>query len=162
MRLPHIAPLLAVLLASCGGAAPPRSPPEASLAGYAATTNALCSELASAVQRTFEGAASDPVAALTRYARDVHASGERFSKATPPAALERFHARAVRHLARESAALRKAADLSAAGDPAAALEALHLTGLLPDAIPAGVLRRAPACRGGGAVPATPAESVQEA
>src|SRR4051794_2900805 len=131
------------MLASCGGGEPPRAHPEASLGSYAATTNTLCAELASAVRRTFEDAPSDPVAALGHYARDVRASSKRFPGATPPATLERFHARAARHLARESAALRRAAELSAAGEPGAALEALHLTGLLPERIPAGVLRRAP-------------------
>jgi hypothetical protein len=153
--------LLAVMLASCGGTDPPRALPAASLGGYSASANALCAELAVAVRRTFRDAPEDPVAALGRYARDVHDSGSRFSQATPPASLRAFHARAVRHLARESAALRRAAELSAAGDPAAALEALHLTGLLPEAIPAGVLRRAPACRG-DAVPETPGGAVQEA
>lgn len=162
MRPSRIAPLLALALASCGGADPPRARPAASAGDYAATTNALCAELAAAVRRTFHDAATDPVAALGRYARDVHDSGKRFSEATPPASLRAFHARAVRHLARESASLRRAAELSAAGDPAAALRALHHTGLLPEAIPAVVLSRAPACRGGGVVPATPADPVVEA
>ena len=158
MRLPRIAVLLVVVLASCGGDDAPPPAPRASLGDYAATTNTMCSELASAVRRTFADVATDPVAALSRYAREVHDAGKRFSVATPPPELERFHAKAVRHLARESASLRRAAELGAAGDPAAALEALHLTGLLPDPIPATVLRRAPACRGAGipAVPAVPA------
>ena len=161
MRRLRFAPLLAVMLASCGGAEPPAARPAASLGGYATTTNTLCAELAAAVRQTFRDMPADPVAALARYAREVHDSGKRFSDATPPASLEGFHARAVRHLARESAALRRAAELSADGDPAAALKALHLTGLLPAGIPAGVLRRAPACRG-DVVPATPGDSVQEA
>ena len=56
MRPSRIAPLIAVLLASCGGAGTPRSRPAASLGDYAATTNALCSELAVAVRRTFHDA----------------------------------------------------------------------------------------------------------
>jgi hypothetical protein len=152
VRPPGIALLLAVLLASCGGDAAPRPVRAASIGDYAATTNTLCSQLASAVRRTFRDAPSDPVAALSRYARDVHDAGERFSQATPPAVLRSFHAAAVRHLARESAVLRHAADLSAAGDPAGALDALHLVGLLPDPIPGPVLRRAPACRGASLPP----------
>ena len=154
VRLPHIV-LLAVVLASCGGDGAPRRAPAASTSAYAASANTLCSQLASAVRRTFEDVGTDPVAALSHYARDVHAAGKRFSEATPPPALARFHATAVRHLARESAALRHAAELSAAGDPAAALDALHLTRLLPERIPAAVLRRAPACRGAG-IPEAPA------
>ena len=149
MRLPRIVLLLAVVLASCGGDDAPPPDPRASLGDYAATTNTMCTDLASAVRRTFADMPADPVAALSRYARDVHDAGKRFSETTPPPALERFHAKAVRHLARESASLRRAAELSAAGNPAAALEALHLTRLLPDPIPATVLRRAPACRGAG-------------
>jgi len=161
VRLSRVVPLLAVMLASCGGADAPAASPPASIGDYAASANTLCSELASAVGRTFRDVPEDPVAALGRYARDVHDSGKRFSDATPPASLQSFHARAVRHLARESAALRRAAELSAGGDPAAALKTLHLTGLLPDAIPAAVLRRAPACRGDLA-PATPGDDVQAA
>jgi hypothetical protein len=161
VRLSRVAPLLAVVLASCGGGDPSRPRPAASVAGYATTTNTLCAELAAAVKETFDGVAGDPVAALARYARAVHDASRRFSDATPPASLQAFHARAVRHLARESAALRRAAELSASGEPAAALKALHLTGLLPERIPASVLRRAPACRG-RAVPATPDEAVREA
>jgi hypothetical protein len=161
VRPSRIVPLLAVTLASCGGADAPPTAPAASLGGYAATTNTLCSKLAAAVRRAFEDAPNDPVAALRDYARDVHDAGKRFSDATPPAGLASFHARAVRHLARESASLRHAARLSAAGEPAAALRALHLTGLLPEPIPAPVLRRAPACRGGVA-PQTSHGSVQEA
>jgi hypothetical protein len=161
VRLSRVVPLLAVMLASCGGVDSPRARSRTSLRDYAATTNTMCAELAAAVRRTFADAPSDPVAALGRYARDVHDSGQRFSKATPPASLAEFHARAIRHLARESAALRHAADLSAAGDPAAALDALHSTRLLPERMPARVLRRAPACRG-EAAPATPGEAVQEA
>lgn len=152
MHPSRVALLVTVALASCGGDEGRRAAPAASLDAYSASTNAMCRQLAAAVRRTFADVGVDPVAALSRYARDVHDAGKRFSEATPPAALRRFHVDAVRHLARESAALRRAADLSAAGEPAAALEALHLTGLLPDAIPERVLRRAPACRG-GAVPA---------
>jgi hypothetical protein len=151
-----IASLLAVTLAACGADATPRPAAEPSLAGYASTTNVMCSQLATAVRRTFEDVSGDPVAALSHYASDVDDAGKRFSEAKPPPVLARFHAAAVRHLARESATLRRAAELSAAGDPAAALQALHLTGLLPDRIPASVLRRAPACRD-GVVPATPGE-----
>lgn len=147
MRLTRLPLLLAVVLASCGGDDAPSRPAAASIGAYSATTNTLCTQLASAVRRTFADVATDPVAALSHYARDVHDAGQRFSEATPPPALERFHAAAVRHLARESAALRRAAELSAAGEPAAALHSLHLTGLLPDPIPERVLRAAPACRG---------------
>ncbi len=156
MRPPRVALLLTVVLASCGGEDAPRAAPAPSLGAYSASANELCSELAGAVRRTFEDAPGDPDAALSRYARDVHDAGKRFSAAPPPRSLRRFHAAAVRHLAFESATLRRAADLSAAGDPAAALKALHLTGLLPDSIPEVVLRRAPACRG-GVVPAVPGE-----
>ena len=157
MRPPRIALLLVVTLAACGGDDAPRPERSASLGEYAATTDSLCAKLASAVRRTFAEVAIDPVAALSHYARDVHDAGRRFSATTPPPELARFHAAAVRHLARESAALRRAAELSAAGNPAGALESLHLTGLLPDRIPQRVLRRAPACRG-STVPGTPHES----
>jgi hypothetical protein len=156
VRPPRIVLLLTVALASCGGDDAPRERAAPSLQAYSATTNTLCSELAAAVRRTFATAPQNPDAALSRYARDVHDAGKRFSGATPPPDLVRFHAAAVRHLARESATLRRAAALSAAGDPAGALRMLHLTRLLPDRIPAGVLHRAPACRGGVA-PATPAD-----
>ncbi len=156
MRLPRVALVLTVVLASCGGEDPPRVAPAASLEGYSASTNELCAQLAAAVRHAFEDAPEDPDSALARYARDVHDAGKTFSDAPPPPSLRAFHAAAVRHLALESATLRRAAQLSAQGDPAAALRTLHATGLLPDPIPRSVLRRAPACRAGVA-PATPAE-----
>jgi hypothetical protein len=156
VRPPRIALLVTVLLASCGGEDASRPTPTATLGAYSASTNELCSQLAGAVRRAFEETAQDPAAALSHYAHTVHDAGKRFSGAPPPASLQRFHAAAVRHLALESATLRRAAALSAAGDPAAALRTLHATGLLPDPIPSSVLRRAPACRG-AVVPAMPGE-----
>jgi hypothetical protein len=156
VRPPHIALLLTVVLASCGGEDASRPGAAATLGAYSASTNMLCSQLAGAVRRAFVEVAQDPDVALSHYARTVHDAGKRFSDVPPPASLRRFHQAAVRHLALESATLRRAAELSAAGDPAAALRTLHTTGLLPDPIPRSVLRRAPACRG-PVVPATPGE-----
>jgi hypothetical protein len=114
------------------------------VAAYAAATNRLCSELVGALRRAFRGAPQDPRAAISRYARDVADVGGRFGAVTPPPALARFGAAAARHVAREAAALRRAAAL---GDDAAALGALsNHQGLLPDGIPDAILRRAPACR----------------
>jgi hypothetical protein len=156
VRLSRIALLVTVLLASCGGEDASRPTPTATLGAYSASTNELCSRLARAVGRAFREAQDDPDGALTHYAAAVHDAGSRFSQAPAPASLRRFHAAAVRHLALESAAVLHAAELSAAGNPAAALRSLHATGLLPDPIPRSVLRRAPACRA-DVVPATPGE-----
>jgi hypothetical protein len=156
VHLTRVAMLLTLVLASCGGDDPPRSTGPATLGAYSASTNQLCSRLAGAVRRAITEAQKDPDGALSHYARSVRDAGSRFSEAPPPTSLKRFHAAAVRHLALESATLRRAAELSAAGDPEAALRILHTTGLLPDRIPGSVLRRAPACRG-AVVPATPGE-----
>jgi hypothetical protein len=151
-----VALLLALVLASCGGDDPPRAAPVASLKAYSASTNSMCAQLAAAVRQAFEDAPEEPDAALSRFARDVHDAGRTFSDAPPPPTLRGFHAAAVRHLALESATLRRAAELSAGGEMAEALRTLHLTGLLPEPIPRAVRRRAPACRAGVA-PLSPAD-----
>jgi hypothetical protein len=153
MRLASVALLLAVIVAGCGAGerAPRASAP--SVAGYAATTNRLCAELVDALRRAFDDAADDPDLAIAHYARDVAAAGGRFAAVAPPPSLARFGAATVRHVRREAAALRLAAARSAGGDRAAARRALGMHGgLLPDAIPGEVLRRAPACGGVGPAP----------
>ncbi|MDX6679666.1 MAG: hypothetical protein QOE31_3718 [Solirubrobacteraceae bacterium] len=155
MRLAGVVLLLmATALAGCGGdrpVAPARAP---SVAAYAASTNRLCAELIGALRRAFDEAAGDPDGAMAHYAVDVNDAGRRFAAVTPPRSLARFAAAAVRHVEREAGVLRRAARRSAAGDPAAAARALGRHGaLLPERIPATVLRRAPAC--GGVAPAAP-------
>jgi hypothetical protein len=139
--------LTAAGLAGCGGDGDPRAPARApTVATYAATTNTLCSELVGALRRAFEDTPADPDAAIARYASDVRDAGRRFAAVTPPRSLARFAATAARHVEHEAVALRRAATRSAAGDDAAALRALGRHGtLLPEPIPAAVLRRAPAC-----------------
>ena len=152
--------LTAAGLAGCGADGDPPAPARApTVATYAATTNTLCSELVGALRRAFEDAPADAQAAMTRYASDVRDAGRRFAAVTPPRSLARFAAAAARHVEREAVVLRRAATRSAAGDDAAALRALgRHGGLLPEPIPAIVLRRAPACGAVGPAP-PPGETV---
>jgi hypothetical protein len=146
MRL-AVTQLLVAGLAGCGGGEdPPAAARAPTVATYAATTNTLCSELVGALRRAFEDAPGHPDAAIARYASDVRDAGRHFAAVTPPRSLARFAAAAARHVAREARVLRRAATRSAAGDEDAAPRALsHHGGLLPEPIPATVLRRAPAC-----------------
>jgi hypothetical protein len=152
--------LAAAGLGGCGGDDPPAPARGSTLAAYAASTNTLCTRLVGALQRAFENVPENPHVALARYARDVGEAGRRFAAVRAPRSLQRFGTAAARHVEREADALRRAASLSAAGDRDAALRALGRHGsLLPDAIPAAVLRRAPAC--GGVAPAIPPPAAVE-
>jgi hypothetical protein len=146
--------LAGCVLAGCGGE---RRPPRAgTVAAYAGSTNRLCADLVGALRRAFEDALRDPDAAMARYAREVGAAGARFAGVGAPPSLARFASETTRHVAREAALLRRAAARSAAGDADAAVGALARHGrLLPQRIPGPVLRRAPACGGVAAVPASP-------
>jgi len=147
-------------LAGCGGDDPPEPARAPTVATYAASTNELCTRLVGALRRAFDDAPGDPDAAMARYARDVGEAGKRFASVRPPRSLARFGAAAAGHVEREADALRRAASLSAAGDSDAALRALGRHGsLLPERIPAAVLRRAPAC--GGDIPAVPPPAGRE-
>ncbi|MDX6681576.1 MAG: hypothetical protein QOG94_1615 [Solirubrobacteraceae bacterium] len=157
MRSVAVVLLCGFALAGCGGERR-RAPARAgTVAAYAGSTNRLCADLVGALRRAFEDAPRDPDAAMSRYAREVGDAGARFAGAPVPRSLARFASQARRHVASEAALLRRAAMRSAAGDEDAAVRALARHGrLLPERIPASVLRRAPACGGVAPPPDAPA------